>query len=107
MAIVVILIGVLIFSAAGGGWVGGILIALLFAIGLLIKNPGPVVYAFTKSWYRGMSPEKRAEHLADQCPDIDWAAQQQNSEVARNKAEHAGTARCTKGETTTGSRESK
>lgn len=82
-ALIVIVIGVFVFNAVGGGWIGYLLIGLLFLLGVILLNPGPFVSVLVKEWYRNMPMEKKIEQLAKQYPDIDWAALSESREAAQ------------------------
>lgn len=82
-ALIVIVIGVFVFNAVGGGWIGYLLIGLLLLVGMILLNPGPFVFAFVKERHRNMPMEKKIEQLAKQYPDIDWAALSESREAAQ------------------------
>lgn len=71
MAFVVIIAGVWLFDAVGGGWFGYLLTGLLFLVALLFAGAGAITGTGVRR-YRRMSSDREIEHLVRQYPDLDW-----------------------------------
>lgn len=71
--VLAITIGVWVFNAVGGGWLGYLLMALAFLLVEFFRNPGPAVYAAVTAWHSNMPAGRKFKELVGQYPDADWA----------------------------------